>query len=1073
MVLVCSLFVASTTGAFAQNATGTITGVVRDPSNAVLPATHVTVNNESTGLTRKTVANQDGEYRVPFLPVGIYSIRVEKEGFKAQVQTGISLDVQQVRSVDFALQLGTVNETVTVESHAPLLDTATSQAGQVIKNEQITNLPLNVRQFMQLTYLAPMAVPAARDFRSTEVNRDTSMPASAGQRPEQNNYQIDGIDNKENGRNNVAITPPVDSVSEFKVQTGMAPAEFGRGGGTIINVVTKNGTNEFHGTAYEFLRNNKLDARSFFSDRKSPLKRNQFGGAIGGPVVRNKLLFFANYEGLRQASSGNPPVGKVFTANERNGIFTTPVKDPFTGAPFPNNTIPQSRFDPISQNILKLIPLPNNPGDAARNFIFNDVPSGHTPRNAVVGRTDYMMSSKDTLFGRYLFDQEVSVTPPQLPAPALSNGRNFSLRAQSASAHWNHVVGPNMVNSFTLGFTRYRNQNSTLNAFKQDFVATSGITNTLAAVNPLFWGTPIITIPGYLMTSEVTGNFRSSNNFQLQDSVLWNKGRHTIKLGADVRDIRAHLFYTSGNGSIQFQNSYSGNNVSDFLLGVPSQVVKTARAPVASSHVRYLGTYIQDDWKLAPKLTLNLGLRYEVESAARFNDNGMAGFDVSTGTIVFSKYVANLPAIQAFYKNIRPDLPYRISDHRSPYDADTNNIAPRIGLAYNVAPRTVIRAGYGIFYDSPQIEAFADSSFAPNLLGPVWTADPLKPGFGYNPEGAVSAEESLRTAALTPGFPFLTRDFKYGKVQQWMLSIQHQLNSRLVAEVLYQGSNTVHLLVFDNINIRPPGPGNVQQTLRWPGYIRTENYADWARAGYNGAAVKIEQRPWHGLSYLAAYTFSKSIDQASTVNVDVVWVDPFNYRTAFGPSDFDARNRFSLAWEYALPFGKGKALLNGLPGVADKFLGGWGVRGITFLQTGLPQSPSENLSRNGVCAVSCSARPDRIANGNLDKDVRTINRFYDAAAFRLNAPGGADRRVGNSGRNVLIGPGTNNIDLQIFKDTRIHESQRLEFRWEMFNAFNHTQWSPPATNLESPATFGVITATAPPRIMQVVLKYSF
>jgi hypothetical protein len=227
------------------------------------------------------------------------------------------------------------------------------------------------------------------------------------------------------------------------------------------------------------------------------------------------------------------------------------------------------------------------------------------------------------------------------------------------------------------------------------------------------------------------------------------------------------------------------------------------------------------------------------------------------------------------------------------------------------------------------------------------------------------------------------------------------------------------------------------------------------------------------LSYLAAYTFSKSIDQASTVNVDVVWVDPFNYRTAFGPSDFDARNRFSAAWEYTLPFGKGKAFLNSVPAAADKLLGGWGVRGITFLQTGLPQSPSENLSRNGVCAVSCSARPDRIANGNLGKDVRTINHFYDAGAFRPNAAGGADRRVGNSGRNVLIGPGTNNFDLQIFKDTRIRESQRLEFRWEMFNAFNHTQWSPPATNLESPATFGVITATAPPRIMQLVLKYSF
>src|SRR5581483_10223076 len=420
-LLCAAFFAAAPFRMAAQDTSGTITGIVRDPSNAVLPQAHVTVTNDNTGLSREVETNGEGEYRVPFLPVGTYSVRVQKEGFKSQVQTGIRIEILQVRSVDFGLQLGTVSETVTVETRAPLLETETSQAGQVIKNEQVNNLPLNVRQFMQLTFLAPMAVPATADFRTTEINRDTAMPASSGQRPEQNNYQIDGIDNKENGRNNVAISPPVDSISEFKVQTGMAPAEFGRGGGTIINVVTKNGTNDFHGTAYEFLRNDKLDSRPFFSDRKSPLKRNQFGGALGGPIVRNKLLFFANYEGLRQASSGNPPVGKVFTQNERNGIFTTPVKDPFTGAPFPNNTIPQNRLDPISQNILKLIPLPNNPSDPARNFIFNDVPSGHTPRNAVVGRADYMMSSKDTLFGRYLIDQEVSVTPPQLPAPALSN----------------------------------------------------------------------------------------------------------------------------------------------------------------------------------------------------------------------------------------------------------------------------------------------------------------------------------------------------------------------------------------------------------------------------------------------------------------------------------------------------------------------------------------------------------------------------------------------------------------------------------------------------------------------------
>ena len=716
---------------------------------------------------------------------------MQKEGFKAQVQTRISLEVQQVRAVDFALQLGMVTETVTVETHAPLLESETSQAGQVIKVDQVSNLPMNVRQFLQLTYVAPMAVPATGDFRSTEVQRDAAMPASGGQRPEQNNYQIDGLDNKENGRNNYAISPPVDSISEFKVQTGMAPAEFGRGGGTIINVVTKSGTNDFHGSAYEFLRNDKFDARPFFSNRKSPLKRNQFGAALGGPVIRNKLHFFTNYEGLRQASTGNPPVGQVFTPNERAGIFTGAIRDPFTAVPFPNNTIPANRLDPISQNILKLVPLPNNPGDPARNFIYNAVPSGRIPRDGLVGRIDYNMGPSNTIFGRYLFDQENLTTPPQLPPPANSNGREFKLRAQGASAHWNHVVSPSLINNFTLGYTRYHNLNATLNSFKQDLITPAGITNTLAATDPLFWSAPIITVTGYLMPSEVTPNYRTSENYQLQESLFWNKGSHNIKIGGDVRNIREHMFYTGSNGATQFQNAYTGNNVADFLMGFPSNVSKTARATVWGSHVDYLSVYIQDDWKVSSRLTLNLGLRYEVESALRQTDNGGVDFDVKTGTLIISKYETNLPAILDFYKNIRTDVPIRVYDHRAPYDADTNNIAPRVGFAYRLAPRTVVRGGYGIYFDSPQIQSMASANdFAPNTLRPIWTADPRMPDLSYNPEGRSSAESALKTAGLT-SFPFLSRNLPYSKIQQWMLSVQHQVGSRFVAEVMYQGSNTV------------------------------------------------------------------------------------------------------------------------------------------------------------------------------------------------------------------------------------------------------------------------------------------
>jgi outer membrane receptor protein involved in Fe transport len=1060
--------------ALAQDTTGTITGTVADPSGAVVAAVEVRILNTQTGFSRTTLSGDAGEYRIPFVPPGVYDVTAQRTGFKSQVQQAVRIDILQTRTVNFALELGATSETVEVQSTAPLLEAETSQAGTVIKNEQVNNLPLNVRQFMQLTFLSPMATPATSDFRSTEINRDVAVPAAAGQRPEQNNYQIDGIDNRESGRNGFAIAPPVDSVSEFKVQTGMAPAEFGRGGGVIINVLTKSGTNQYHGSAYEFLRNNKLDARPFFSNRTNPLKRNQFGGAVGGPIRKDKLFFFGNYEGLQQAATGNPPVGRVLTPQEKAGVFTTAIVDPLNNkTPFPNNTIPVNRIDPISRAILPLFPDPNNPAELARNFIFNAVPSARTKRNNVVGRIDDNISNKDNIYGRYLFNQEETVVPPNLPEPSLSNGRNFFLRAQGASAGWNHVISPALITNTSLGYTRYTNRQATLNSYRQDFITPAGITNTLSATDPLFWAAPSISIAGVLAPGDATPNYRTMNQYQLQQSAVWNRGRHTLKAGGEMREIRTNMFFTGGNGSWAFTNSYSGNNIADFLLGLPSSANKTARATQWNTKVRYLGVYLQDDWKVTRRLTLNLGLRYEVESAINQSDHCGLGMSLPSGTEIISNQCKTLPQILAFSRDIRPDVKVETTDHTAPYNADVNNFGPRVGFAYQLTSKTVLRGGYGIFYDAPQVQSSASSNdFAPNTLRPTWTANPVVPDLTWNPEGAVKAESALKNAALTV-FPFLSRDFPYGKIQQWNLNVQRQFGRDVLMEVMYQGSRGTNLIVFDNADFRAPGPGNVQSLLPYPQYARIQAFNNWATSSYQGTSVKIEQRPRKGFSYLLAYTFSKSIDLVSTLNSGPVWTDPFNRRTARGPSDFDARNRFSAAYSYELPFGKGKALLSSLSPGANKLVGGWGVRGVTFFQTGLPQSPSMNLSRTGICSAACVARPDRIGEGNLSKDERTLNRFYDVGAFRLLAAGGVEGRVGNAGRNILTGPGVNNFDLQVFKETRLGERHSLDFRWEMFNAFNHAQWTAPSVNLEAPATFGVITNTRDPRIMQFVLRYSF
>jgi hypothetical protein len=1070
---VCFAVLATSCLAFSQNTTGAISGHITDPSNAGIPKAEITVVNENTGLRRIVESNDDGSYRLPFLPIGAYSVTVKKDGFRSEIQKGIQLEILQVRTVDFTLQVGAVTETVTVQGEAAMLEAETSQAGEVIKTEQVTNLPLGRRNFMQLTFLTPMSTPATRDFRSTEIGRGTAVPASAGQRPEQNNYQIDGIDNRENGRSSYAIAPPVDSITEFKVQTGLAPAEFGKGGGTIINVVTRSGTNTFHGTLYEFLRNNIFDARPYFAANKSPLKLNQFGGALGGPIRRDKLFFFTNYEGLRQRTAGAPPLYRVFSDNERQGIFSVPIRDPITGQPFPNNTIPPSRIDPISARILELVPRANR-SDPARNYLFEGRKPAEINTDNVVGRIDYNLGASDTLYGRYLFNQEGYTSSAAWPTTTNAGGTDLQLRAQGASAHWSHIVSPTVINSFSAGYTRYRNLLGTLNSFTQDFINSIGITNTLSAVDPLFWGMPNIAVTGYNLPGDSVPNYRTTNNYQIQESLSWSRGAHNIKVGGDVREIREYMFYTGGNSTHTFANRFSGDFAADFLLGLPSSVAKTARATQWNSKLRYLGLFAQDDWKITPRLTLNLGIRYEVESALKQSDDGGLGFDLASGTMLISEHIKTRPFVEDFYRNVRPDIPIRFVPQRSPYDPDTNNLGIRFGFAYRALQNTVLRGGYGIFYDSPQVQSLASTNdFAPNTLRPIWTSNPTVPELSYNPEGATSAESTLRQAPLTI-FPFLSRDFPYGKIQQWLFSVQQQLTPSLLVEVMYQGSNGVHLLAFDNVDAKLPGPGNVQQLLPFPQFARIQAEVMNARSWYHGGAVKVEQRFSRGMSYLVAYTYSKSLDTASTLNAGPQWTDPTRrLETAKGPSDFDARNRFSAAFEYSLPFGRGRALGNQLNGIAERLVGGWGVRGTVFLQTGDLASPSMNLARVGICSTACVARPDRVGDGNLSKDERTLDRFFDINAFQLLPNGGVSCRVGNAGRNILYQPGITNHDLQVFKNTRIRETHTLEFRWEMYNAWNHANWGAASVNAEVPATFGVISSRGATRTMQFALKYAF
>ncbi|HWC00826.1 MAG TPA: TonB-dependent receptor [Bryobacteraceae bacterium] len=777
-------------------------------------------------------------------------------------------------------------------------------------------------------------------------------------------------------------------------------------------------------------------------------------------------------------------MGQVPDANLRAGVFPSPIVDPITKVPFPNNTIPASLIDPTSAKILNLWPLPNNPGVAARNFIFNAVPSAHDNRDWVVGRVDYNINERNTLYGRYLFDNEITHNPPTLPNNIGANERD--LRAQAAGGHYLKTITPHIVNDLSYGYMRYHNVIQTAFSYKENLISQFGITNTLSDNNPLFWGTPGVSIPGYLGTDSGNPNYRTSTIHEAQDGLGWNHGRHFLKFGGDVRIVDTTMLYTGGNGSWSFANSYSGNNFADFLLGYPSQISKTSRRPVGYNRVKYLGLYAQDDFKLSRNVTLNLGMRYEIETIPDDPTHSMVGFDPTDGSLLVSSRIASAQAVKDFYANVRPDIKYRFIDANAPVNTDTNNVAARLGLAWQIAKGTTVRGGYGMFYGSPQTSSYLASGsndFAPNTLRPIWTSNPGTPSFkGYNPDGTLSPEAALQSAALTL-FPFLAgrvsgnsvvydtgRSFPYPLVQQFLFSLQHQVGSNFLVEVQYFGSRTQHLIGNDNVQVTTPGPGAVAARLPYPGLARIENTAAWHRAWYNGVAVKAQQRLSHGLSYLVSYTLSKSLDDASTLNDDPEWTDSRNKLNGRGPSDFDVRNRLVGSFQYELPVGRGRHFGGAWPRLADALLGGWGVRGIASFQTGFEYSPTMAISRVGACLAACVARPERVGNGNLDKSVRNINGFWDInafafpPAFTLGSP---------SGRNVLYGPGVNNWDLDIYKQFRIGERQSLEFRYEAFNAFNHAQFNAPPANLEAPATFGKITGTAAPRISQLVLRYQF
>ena len=1086
----CLLLALATVSSLAQEPTAQITGLVSDPSGASIPGAALDVQNTATGVHAKTTSNASGNYVLANLAPGPYRITATKDGFEKVERTGITLTVSQTARLDFSLKVGSTSETVEVNSTAPLLQSSSASINQVIDSKTVVDLPLNGRNFLQLAKLSAGVLNPKPGDRAAAGG---SFVAN-GVRAQLNNFQLDGIDNNakivdQQNSSPVTIQPSVDALQEFTVETNNFSAEYGYSAGAVVNATIKSGTNKIHGDAFEFIRNDFLDARDYFADpnqRKPLLRRNQFGATLGGPIVRNKAFFFGSWEQTRQAS-GATFVETVPTAAEKAGDFSAaglpPLYDPsttqqvgnttnYTRTAFAGNRIPSGRIDPLAAKLLALEPLPTVANSAVNNFVSN--PTDTSRVNRFDARQDTYLSDLDQLFVRYSYDRSNSATPGPFPPPLIGSS-TFQQANQFDAGHGvalgeTHVFKPNLVNEFRAGYNRIEDN---LTPFVTDnLISQFGFQGI--PQQPGVTGLPQLSVTGFAGLGEATylPNYKISEALIIEDHVAWTLGRHSIKIGGEYRWVRSWFdIGSSARGSFSFTGAFSqnplkrsgsGSGMADVLLGIPASATLSN---LTTGDLRYKnwGAYIQDDWKVTSKLTLNLGLRYELWTPPVERNNNQANFLPELNQLVYADNNVP-PGIPA---GIVANVPNYIGS-RSLIKPDYNNAAPRVGFAYQATASTVLRAGAGLFYaDNPAIGASArlpgnppfsnSNSFQTNNLTPLLT---LSGGF---PANTLSRNINLSTAGLSA----FAENFPQGNVYHWSFGLQQQVK-QYVVEANYVGTKGTDLPLTYNLNQPFAGPGSVASRRPLGGFNDITYTIPMDGSVYHALEARVERRFASGFSLLASYTFSKSIDFGGEQLIgDLSLRDARNVKAERGLSLADQRHRLVASAVYELPLGKGKrfeisnAVLNAVAG-------NWQINGIFSAFTGQPFTPSNSVSS----ANTGAARPDRIADGNLPRDQRTVNHWFDTAAFVSPTP----YDFGNAGRDILIAPGAANLDFSVFKQfpvTKLGEAGRVQVRGEFFNFLNHPQFGRPNANIDVPQAGTITSLATSMREVQLSVKVLF
>jgi hypothetical protein len=1087
--------------AMAQTTTGSIIGLVTDSTGAAVPNATVTVTRVDTGIATKTTTNSSGNYVVTPLQSGPYSVTVEAQNFKKSVSGGITLNVQDRIAVNVTLEVGQVTETVEVQGAAPPLQTDTSYLGQVVDSQKIVDLPLNGRFFTRLAVLTAGAAPTAPGARDER----TGGFSANGVRPYQNNYLLDGIDNNSLSEDltneaSFVVGPSPDAIAEFKVQTNSMSAEFGRSGGAVMNVTLKSGTNQFHGSVFEFLRNSALDAKNFFDPATGPtppFKQNQFGAAVGGPVElphyngKNRTFFFIDYQGTR-IRTAHTFLATLAPLAWRTGNFSgfNPVLDPNTTTiqngetvrqPFPNNQIPLQRFDPASLKLISFMPAPNVPGSVsltgiANNYLSNPVEPDTTDQGDV--RIDHKISDKDSLFARFsMADQNLTppaAIPPPLSAAAFSSG-DWTNNTRQAVFSETHIFSPRVINEFRAGYTRLRTERLQFNA--NDNLSTQvGIPGIPFTANN--GGLPRFSVSGVSTfgsaTYQPTREFQ--NVFHLIENVSLITGRHTIKLGAEWKpSVNFSIlqpptprggFSFNGNSTRDPNNrGGSGFGFADFALGIPSNASIASFINDTFQQPGYF-FYAQDDFKVNNRLTFNIGIRYEFISQPRERRDAEANYNIATGALdIANKRNDPLPA--SFF----PQIPINRDAPRQLVPQDRNNWAPRFGFAFKLTNKTVIRAGYGIFYSSYEAGPlsipnpgnnppfYVQSNFpAVNFSTPNPIVNQLSRGLPLN---AFSNPAAPSLFSLDPAF----RD---PYVQHWNFGIQQDLGFNTVWEISYAGSAGKKLYEFRNVNQPlPTTDPNADVDPRRPRPFLGGDLTYWCSCGsstYHSLQTKVEKRFSSHLSFLGAYTYGKSIDEQSQASLgfdnSTSVRSEYNYRWEKSRSDYDQTHRFVVSYTYEVPFGEN------LKGAAKLLANGWQLVGIHSFTTGTPFTihAMTDFSNAGG-----DARPNAVVGvSDEPSGGRSRQQWFNPAAFTNPVSG----QFGNVGRNTISGPGNVTIDFSIFKNFPINERARFQFRTEFFNLINHPNFRSPSTTYDG-SNPGELTAAGTSRQIQFAIKLLF